>query len=175
MKPLLVTTGDLAEFFGCDVRTIQIWAADEEIGMPKMERDKYDFIQVMKWKIRFLEHKNFELQQGGERLATLKMREQELKNKRAEIELKKSLGKVIEKKPALIAWSNQVNVVKSQVNSLRYELIVGLELNDVKTKKANDLVDGCLEIIANVDIEKFIINEEALIDAEELDKPEEVK
>jgi hypothetical protein len=45
----------------------------------------------------------------------------------------------------------------------------------VKTKKANDLVDGCLEIIANVDIEKFIINEEALIDAEELDKPEEVK
>lgn len=172
MKPLIVTTGDLAEFFGCDDRTIQLWAADEELGMPKLDRDKYDFIQVMKWRIRFLEHKIFESQQGGEKLANLKMREQELKNKRAEIELKRSLGKVIEKKPTLIVWSNQINVVKSQVNSLRYELIVGLELDDVKTKKTNDLVDGCLEIIATVEIEKFLINEEALIDAEEPDKHE---
>ena len=167
MKPLLVTTGDLAEFFGCTERNIQDWAADEEIGMPKIDRDKYDFIQVMKWRIKFLEHKNFELQSGGERLSALKMREQELKNKRAEIELKRSLGKVIEKKPALIAWSNQINVVKSQINSLRYELVVGLELNDEKTKKANMLVDSCLEIIANVDIEKYIVNEEALTDVDE--------
>src|ERR1035437_5150784 len=172
MKPLFVTTAELAEFFGCDVRNIQLWAADEEIGMPKIEQNKYDFIAVMKWRIKFLDHRIFELATGGEKLSLLKIREQEFKNKTGEINLKKSLGKLIEKKPALIAWSNQINVVKSQINSLRYGLVVDLELNDEKTKKANTLVDGCLEIIANVDIEKFIINEEALIDAEEIDKQE---
>jgi hypothetical protein len=172
MKPLIVTTGDLAEFFGCDDRTIQLWAADEELGMPKLDRDKYDFIAVMKWRIRFLEHKNFELQQGGEKLANLKIRDQELKNKRSEIEYKKSLGQVIPKKPVLIAWSNQINVVKSQINSLRYGIIVDLELGEERTTKANKLVDSCLEIISKVDIEKFIINEEALIDAEDIDKQE---
>jgi hypothetical protein len=170
MKPLFVTTAELAEFFGCDVRNIQLWAADEEIGMPKIEQNKYDFIAVMKWRIKFLDHKIFELATGGEKLSLLKIREQELKNKNSEINLKKTLGKLIEKKPALIVWSNQINVVKSQVNSLRHEVIVGLELNDAETKKTNDFFDNCLELIANVDIDKFIVNEEALIDAEEIDK-----
>ena len=164
----IVDTEFLAKFFDKAERTIRDWASSDEMGMPKEGHDSYDFEKVIKWRLNYLQKENEILKNSGdEKLHAMKIRGQEIKNKKDEIELKKALGKLIEKKPALIAWSNQINIIKSHINSMRHDLTTELSLNDDEVKSLNKTIDGFLEILAHIEIEKYIVNEEALADLEE--------
>ncbi len=171
----IVDVHTLAEFWDVDVRTIQNYAdpAKEDNPLPRISRGKYDFIKAMKWmynrqrrKIEILETT------GDEKLHQLKMRGQLIKNKKDEIALKRELGQLLDKKTTLIAWTNQINVIKNYLNSLKFELLRDLE--DLVDKDAlyvmkaiiEQSVDAVMEIIANLEIEKYIVNEEKLLEEE---------
>lgn len=106
MKKYLVTLKELAEAFGKDDRTIQVWVTK---GMPKVERGMYDLAACLRWKTRQLEEEIDVLEQSGDKtLHAQRIYEMEMKNKERELKLRKMAGELIEKKDLTIAWVNEV-------------------------------------------------------------------
>ena len=165
----------LAQFWGVDIRTVQNYADAryENPPLPREARGKYDFVKAMKWMYE-RQRKKIEVLEtsGDEKLHQLKMRGQIIKNKRDEIALKRELGQLLDKRTTLIAWTNQINVIKNYLNALKYDLtrdletIVDAEVFDVMRETIEQAIDRTLEIISELEIEKYVIDEEKLLEEE---------
>lgn len=162
MKSELVTVTELAIYFERDVRTIQLWAED---GMPKHARGKYDKDECAKWKIKKLEEENEILRTvGDKKLYDLKIKDQAIKNKKGEIDLKKMLAQVVEKRSVLIAWSNQNSVINSKIDTLKNDVLreVKENLNEKQVKKLREHFNEVKDSISKLQIEEYIINEDKI-------------
>ena len=171
----IVDVHNLAQFWGVDVRTVQNYADIRyaQPPLPREARGKYDFVKAMKWMYEY-QRKKIEILEtsGDEKLHALKMRGQIIKNKKDEIALKRELGQLLDKKTTLIAWTNQINVIKNYLNSLKYDLTRDLE--DIVDKEVFSLmkeiieqnIDRIMEIISKLEIEKYVVDEEKLLEEE---------
>ncbi len=128
----LVSVEVLAEFFGKDVRTIQLWAKNE--GLPKEERGKYDFIPCVQWYISKLEKEIERLKLGDETVYELERQNKKLSIQKKQMEisqLEKTLISLPEIEELLV---DMATVFASGLQTLKSKLapkLVGLE--DMKT------------------------------------------
>lgn len=130
----IVSVEVLATFFKKDVRTIQYWVT--ELGMPKVGRGEYDFIECCQWRIEYLEKEIEKLKLGDETLYRLEQEGAQLTNQMRKVKLMKELQHVIDKDLANIAWANEVTSFRSALESLEYNLIMALHnLHDEDKKR----------------------------------------
>lgn len=130
----IVTVEMLASFFKKDVRTIQYWASD--LGMPKIGRGEYDFIECCRWRLEYLEKEIEKLKLGDETLYKLEQEGAQLTNQIRKVKLMKELNRVIDKDLANIAWANEVTSFRASLDALEYSLTMVLQnLHDEDKKK----------------------------------------
>lgn len=178
INKIIVSVNELADLFGVEPRTIQLWAEREEDPLPKIERGKYNFILCVKWRLNELEHevKMLELS-GDEKLHSLKVEEQILKNKKAEREYQRDLLELIERKPTLMIWTNQLNLIRSSIEQLRFSLIDELGTLFSDSDRGYEIInknfDESLDSISSTQIESLIDNPEIIM--EEVENNEEVQ
>lgn len=169
---MLVDVEYVANSFSRDVRTIQLWANDWKAKYNievREDRGKYNYVKCAECRIRDLEKENEILEKSGdEKLYAHQLKGQMIKNKEAEIKLKRLEGGLVEKNIALIAWSNQNNTIKSLCISAENEMVIHLgELFTDKTegiKKIRGTMHTLREDIANIRIEELIQSEESLFE-----------
>lgn len=130
----IVSVEVLATFFKKDVRTIQYWATD--LGMPKIGRGEYDFLECCQWRIGYLEKEIEKLKLGDETLYKLEQEGAQLTNQMRKVKLMKELQRVIDKDLANIAWANEVTSFRASLESLEYNLVMALHnLHDEEKKR----------------------------------------
>ena len=130
----IVSVEVLAQFFKKDVRTIQYWVS--ELGMPKIGRGEYDFIECCQWRIEYLDKEIEKLKLGDETLYRLEQEGAQLTNQMRKVKLWKELNSVVDRDLANIAWSNEITSLRSALDSLEYSLIMVLSnLYDEDKKK----------------------------------------
>jgi hypothetical protein len=106
----------LAKFFSKDVRTIQLWSKD--LGMPKEDRGKYDFIKVVRWRINFLEDKIEELEKGDATLYKLKQEYQQMMNEEKKMKIEKMREGLIDAVLVKLAWISEVKIISRSIDAL---------------------------------------------------------
>ncbi len=170
MAENIVSVNTLAEFWDVDVRTIQNWAdpSKEEYPLPRHnnKRGEYEFLDSIRWmyirqrrKIQILEASS------DDELHKHKITGQLIKNRKEEIELRKDLGEVLDKKETLIVISNLMSVVNNQINSLKYDTLRTLTITDpLSIQKIEEIYEDAKLIISNYDIDKLLTDENAIID-----------
>lgn len=172
MNTNIVDVNTLAQFWNVDPRTIQNYADISKYNppLPREERGKYDFIKAMKWMYEMQKDKIYKLENSGdEGLSDLKKEKQIMDNKKAELELKKMLFQLVDKKTVLIAWTNQLNVLKNNDTQLQFELkrdLEGVIDETEKSKIVDELFHKKDEQLEKIEIAKYIISEELLVDEE---------
>lgn len=172
MNTNIVDVNKLAQFWNVDPRTIQNYADITKYNppLPREERGKYDFIKAMKWMYEMQKEKIYKLETSGdEGLSDLKKEKQIMDNKKAELELKKMLFQLVDRKATLIAWTNQLNVLKNNDTQLQFELKRDLEGVIDETEKSKIIDELFLkkdEQLGKIEIAKYIISEELLVDEE---------
>lgn len=93
---MTVSTKYLAEFWGVTSRTVQNYASDkEEIPLPKLKMDEYDFAEACKWMYERQNRQIEKLERGDETLYKLQQEGQRIKNEESAIKLAKLKGELI--------------------------------------------------------------------------------
>ena len=166
MDENLTDVHTLAKFFDRDIRTIQNWVND---GMPRAIRGKYNFINCVKWRLQKLEDENEILRTAGdEKLYARRMHGQDIKNKRDEIALKRELSQLIDKNTSLRVFSNQTVIINSKINNLENDINqeIGNILNKKQKKKMSGFFNDLRISISSLDIERYLVNEEKILEEE---------
>ena len=169
----LVDVHTLAQFWEVDIRTVQNYAdvRRENPPLPREAHGKYNFVKAMQWMYNRLKTKIEILDNGGdEKLYALKMKGQIIKNKKDEINLKRDMAKILDKKTTLIAWSNQINTIKNFLNALKYDLrrdLDGIAESEEQAEVINAAVNRIMKIISKLEIESIIVDEEKLLETPE--------
>jgi hypothetical protein len=174
VSPVIVDTEFLAEFFGVTERTIQLWAKDEKSPMPKLERDEYDLIEVVKWRIKRLEAKLEELGQGDPTLYRIKIKGEELRNAERQLKYEKLLGKLVDINDVKIAWTNETATFRSNAGGLVANLdikLIGL-VPDEKRNEARELIRNEVATYLNT-LGELKIDVDEMDIVEEIDKMDE--
>ncbi len=130
----IVSVEVLAKFFKKDVRTIQYWAS--ELGMPKLGRGEYDFVECCQWRNEYLEKEIEKLKLGDETLYKLEQEGAQLTNQMRKVKLMKELQRVVDRDLANIAWANEITSLRSSLDALEYNLTMALKnLHDEEKKR----------------------------------------
>lgn len=143
--PSIVTIDHLAEFFGKDKRTIQLWSQASEENknpMPRVSRGKYNFNECVKWRIMFLEDKvNIAENSGDEKLHALKVEGQRIANKERMLKFRRLTTELIPYESARLAWLNETTIFRKNLQSMAPRLTNSLsgyvapdKVNHVKEK-----------------------------------------
>jgi phage terminase Nu1 subunit (DNA packaging protein) len=74
----IVDVATLANFFEVEERTIQNWVSVN--GAPRSSRGEYDFMQFIKWRIRYLENEKKIFEAGGSKKAEAELEGINLQN-----------------------------------------------------------------------------------------------
>jgi len=134
---MLVNVNELADFFGRDPRTVQLWA--EKDGMPREARGEYDMMKCARWKIQKLEDENDILRNnmGDEKLYDLKREDQIIKNKEREVKVRKMIGELVSVEAVRLAWTNETKNFRKALKALKNKLNYSLSgvIDDIKRRE----------------------------------------
>lgn len=139
---MFVDTDFLAEFFDVNKRTIQLWAKDSINPMPKNDRDEYNLIEVVKWRIKKLESKITEQEQGDPTLYRMKIEGEQLRNAERALKLQKLQGQLVDVAMVKVAWTNETALFRRNGESLKANLdiaLIGLVPED-KRDEAREMI-----------------------------------
>ena len=112
----LVDAEILAKFFDREVRTIQHWSQVE--GMPKEDRNLYDFVKCVKWRLQRLEDKIEELEKGDETLYKLKQEYQRMMNIEKDLNIKKLAGDLVDYNQVRIVFTGMIKMLMTNLEAL---------------------------------------------------------
>ena len=155
----------LIELFDISGRSIRRWVSED--NMPREGANKYDLIKCVQWRVKTLNNEIEMLKlSGDEKLHELKKRETEQNIKTKQVNYKILLGKYVDKKATLIAFSNTVNIIDSAFTSLEHDLIRELDLTEKQATTLTKEFANTKEYIHNLDVEKYIVDEEKLLEEE---------
>lgn len=93
-----------------------------------------------------------------------KLKREKVKTEREDIALRRDLQQLVNKRQTLNAWSNQINVIVSSWYALENDIIRDLDLTQQQRDKLKRLFDESRESVSKLEIEKFIIDEEKLLE-----------
>ena len=163
LKKIIVDVNWLADFFAVTTRAINKWVAEE--GAPRDQKGQYPLLKFLKWRIDFLGERIAIYKQNiDETTNKQKLEYEKIKTKRMNLEYKKELNKVVDKRQTLNAWSNQINVVNSNIIALENELVRDLDLTEEQRNKLKERFNDTRDSIGKLEIEKFILDDEKLLE-----------
>lgn len=158
----------LAEFWEVDPRTIQNYAdaSYETPPLPRVAKGEYDFVKAMKWMYTRLKRKlEIAENSGDETLHALKMEGQIIKNRRDEVQYKRELAQLLDKKTTLIAFSNQMSVIANNLVGLKFDLMRDLE-SVIDEHEKNKIIETAIEkfrnLVTTIDIAPYVENDDSL-------------
>jgi len=155
MSKYIITRKELAEILGYDERYINQLV--NEKGLPRLEFNQYDLIEVVKWWKNYIE----ELHQEELKRVRVTKPQDELALKSArlkELEILEREGKLIEVDLVRSAWLEEMKLLKELLDSLGARLSHNLVGKDVKMIKK--IIDEEVERIEQNISELPIENEE---------------
>jgi len=143
----------LADFFECDVRTIQNWVLK---GMPKNKQGEYPLFACVKWKLDQDAREIEILKEGGgdETLREMRKRNVEMDLKIKEEKLKSIRGEKIDIEMVNVAWKNEMLLIKQMLNGMPGVAMIkleGMETGEERRQVIQDLVDDMLNQLADLD------------------------
>lgn len=164
----IVDVHTLANFWNVDVRTVQNYADDSKYNppLPRAARGQYDFLRAMKWMYEMQKEKIYKLETSGdETLANIK-KEKELRIiRRIDLEYRREINKLVDKKSVLIAFTNIMNIINTNDTYHKYDLKRDLE-GILDESKKNEIIEKSFETkkqqLSKMEIEKHIFNEELI-------------
>lgn len=164
----IIGVNELATFWGIDPRTIQNYSDGrfEEKPLQKIGRGKYDFVEANRWLIHRLRKKIEVLETAGdEKMYAQKLLDIRVKRELNETKLKIMQQQLVEKQAVLMAWTNQINVIKNYINSLKYDLF--RETADVTDElEKREIIERNINLalarITKVEIERYIATEDSI-------------
>lgn len=164
-----VSVEKIAEFFGREVRTIQLWVKEE--GMPREARGVYDLLEVCKWRIKKLDAYIDFLKQGGDtKLSDLQKEQIRLNNEIKTIKLAQMQGKVVDIDQVHAAWLMEVKMWTRSLEALPVQItnLIGGDRNTMA--KINKLVMQIREQIASAPLD--LNGEDDLEELKETQEPQ---
>jgi|GEM_PF-6734218 len=164
----LISTNELAAFWGVDARTVQNYAdvRFEEEPLPRDGRGLFNFVKAQKWMYNRLRKKIEVLETAGdEKMYAQKLLDIRVKRELNETKLKIMQQQLVEKQAVLMAWTNQINVIKNYINSLKYDLF--RETADVTDElEKREIIERNINLalarITKVEIERYIATEDSI-------------
>ena len=172
----IVDVNALAEFFEVEPRTIQYWADD---GMPRVKKGEYNFLECVKWRIRYLEKEKEELgREADKALNELKKEGQGIMNQFRKIRLMKELGEIIPREDVKIAWLTELSILKQNFNGTPNRLSVSLdgvtdknERFEIIRKEIEEVFKGISEL--PIETDRFDVDEMEGLLSDEPDNEEQ--
>ena len=161
---VLVELKELAELFGVDDRTVQLWVTR---GMPKKEYNKYDYVECSRWLIKKLRHQATVARDSGDStLHGYKMEKQKMDMHMTELRYKKMMHEVIDTDMVKQVWLNEVKLFSRSMKNLSVKILNAVEgLTDsrlIKTaidKEISAVMDGVAKEL-KIEFEESEANEE---------------